>query len=344
MRNALLFMALLLPMLIWSQSKVSQAYLGPDGEVLSRDIPVNDNWTDRYAPSTINQMAGFPKKVPVHPNFKNFRNVTLADITGDGNEEVLAASMSHLRVFKYDGSLLWEKQLTGTPIYPPSVAVMDQSGTLGIVQVTGGVPNNGRVYYLDTNGNDMAGFPVTFSNHWIICAPTIADVDNDSSKEIIVQTRTSNNIHALKLDGTVFWTTNIGGTPAVTPSVGDIDNDGIIDIVTATSNGIMHAFNGNDGSYKTGFPLPADNNSFSYQSPLLVDLDGDGLLSIVGSAHGTAPKYYVRNPDGTYRNGWPVAVPDESWTYSPPTVVDLHGDNDFSILPLCFLVFTQMEA
>ncbi|GAB1419614.1 hypothetical protein MASR2M12_23790 [Bacteroidales bacterium] len=331
MKKVLFFFALLLPMLTWSQSRVSQAYLGPNGEVLTRDVVVDSHLIPAYAPSTINQMAGFPKKVPAHPNFKNFRNVTLADIDGDGKEEILVASMSHLRVFKHDGSLLWQKQLIGTPIYPPSVSVMDQSGAIGIVQVTGGVPNNGRVFYLDVNGNDMPGFPKTFTNHWIICAPALADMNGDGQKEIIVQTRTSNNLHVIKQDGSILWTSNLGGTPAITPSVGDLDGDGINDIVTGTSNGLLHAFNGTDGAYKSGFPTTANGSSLSYQSPLLVDLDGNGHLSIIGAAHGDSPNFYVRNYDGSYRTGWPVPTPNASWTYCPPTAVDLSGTNDFKI-------------
>ena len=91
MKKVMFFFALLLPMLTWSQSRVSQAYLGPNGEVLTRDVVVDSHLIPAYAPSTINQMAGFPEKVPAHPNFKNFRNVTLADINGDGKEEILVA-------------------------------------------------------------------------------------------------------------------------------------------------------------------------------------------------------------------------------------------------------------
>ncbi|MCK9447418.1 MAG: T9SS type A sorting domain-containing protein [Bacteroidales bacterium] len=315
----------------WSQTIVSRAFLGEDGQVLREDKVIDHHPFAHHAPSSIQQMAGFPKKLPVHPNFKNMRNVTLADITGDGKEEILAATMSHLRVFRFDGTLLWEKQLTGTPVYPPAVATMDANGTIGIVQVTGGVPNNGRVYYLDINGNDMPGFPLSFQNHWVICSAALADVDNDQEKEIIIHTRTSNDLHVIKQDGTVLWTVNIGGTPAITPSVGDIDGDGIPDVITGTSNGLLHAFNGPDGTYKPGFPTEADESGLSYQSPLLVDLDNDGTLSIAGVTHGDNPYFYVRNSDGSFRDGWPIPIPDDYWSYSPPTVVDISGDNDFRI-------------
>ncbi|HMM11783.1 MAG TPA: FG-GAP-like repeat-containing protein, partial [Bacteroidales bacterium] len=313
-------------------AQVRQAYLGEDGRVLVRELADDAApYLHSDASRSINQMAGFPKKIPAHPNFKNFRNVTLHDLNGNGKQEILVASLNTLRVFDYNGQLVWSKPLVGTPIYPPSVAVMDGAGFVGIVQVTGGTPNNGRIYLFDVLGNTMPGWPVSFSSHWILCAPTLADVNNDGQREIIVQTRTSNNLHALRMDGTVLWSFGLGGTPAITPSVGDIDGDGVPEVIAGTSNGNLFAVNGSTGLVKPGYPILSQDYSLSYQSPMLVDLDGNGTLSIVGSTHGNAPHYYVRNHDGSYRAGWPVPVDENSWTYSPPTVVDLTGNNDFKI-------------
>jgi hypothetical protein len=333
-RKLALLIIIALPVFALAQVQVSRAFLGPDGEVLTETTMMETSPVETTQSTTVyNQLPGFPKKVGAHPNFKSFRSVTLADIDGDGADEILVAAYNKLIVYKGNGTMLWSKNLTGTAIYPPSVADMDGNGTLGIVQVTGGIPNNGRVYYMDVNGNDHDGWPLSFSNHWILCAPAIADVSGDGVCEIVFQTRTSNNLHVVKTNGTPLnenWPVNLGGTPAVTPSVADIDNDGSMEIITATSNGVMFAFDIN-GQLKTGFPVPSDNYGFSYQSPVLVDFDGDNQLSIVGSAHGEGPKFYARENNGAYRTGWPVNVPDNSWTYSPPTVVDLLGDGDYKI-------------
>lgn len=316
----------------FAQQKAYKASLTEDGRVITEQIIIDyDQHFD--ASKNFDQMPGFPLKMESSPNFKNFRGVTLADINQDGSDEILVASYKKMNVYTGDGNLLWQKNLSGTAIYPPSVADMDGNGTIGIICVTGGVPNNGHVYFLDANGNDMSGWPVNFDLHWIICAPVIADMDGDNQCEIIVQTRTSNNLHVLNQDGTAFgttWPQNLAGTPAITPSVADINNDGVMDIVTGISDGTLYAFDA-EGNALEGFPVPPDGNKFSYQSPILADLDADGFLSIIGSSHGDAPKFYARNYDGSYREGWPVAVPDNSWTYSPPTVVDLTGNQEYSI-------------
>ncbi len=331
--NLLCLLFTFIPIILCAQPKAQRAYLGPAGEVLTETLTAGDFDLPMNANSKFNQLPGWPKKIAANQTFKNFRGVVLADIDRDGADEILAASRSTLWAFKGDGTLLWSKVLIGTAIYPPAVAVLDENGTIGIVQVTGGTPNNGRVYLLDANGTDRAGWPLSFSAHWVICGPVIADVNGDGVCEVIVQTRTSNNLHVLKLDGTPLnanWPKNLGGTPAITPSVADIDNDGGIEIVTGNSSGVLFCFDAN-GQAKPGFPVAADDYSFSYQSPLLVDLDGNKQLSIVGSTHGNAPKFYVRNHTGNYRNGWPVAVPDNNWTYSPPTVVDIGNDGNFEI-------------
>ena len=90
-----------------------KAYLNEEGRVMTQAVEV-DNSINKA--SVLVQLPGFPKKMGASPNFKNFRGVTLADIDQDGQDEILAASYNRLNVYKGDGSLLWQKNLTGTAI------------------------------------------------------------------------------------------------------------------------------------------------------------------------------------------------------------------------------------
>jgi hypothetical protein len=90
----------------------------------------------------------------------------------------------------------------------------------------------------------------------------------------------------------------------------------------------MYIFD-NQGQVFPGFPVFDPNVRYSYQSPILADLDNDDDLEIIGSNHGDAPGFYVMEHDGTYKAGWPIATSE--WTYSPPTVLDIDEDGNFEI-------------
>jgi len=281
------------------------------------------------AKAVINQLAGFPVAVPANPSFKNMRNVTLADMNADGTDDIIFAVDSKLYVYTFQGEL-WSKTIIGTAIYPPSVGDVDGDGFNDIVQVTGGSPANGRIYVFDRLGNVLTGWPANFNNNWIICAPALADLDGDNKMEIIVNERISpaGKLHVLKYDGTSYsanWPVTLDGIPAVTPSVADMDGDGQKEIIDySTKSKYIFQLNGQP---ETGFPLTtAPGQSYSYQSPVIVDFDNDNNMEIVGATHGDLPQFYVMQNDNADYQSWPANVPDGSWTYNTPTVVKINGE------------------
>lgn len=284
---------------------------------------------DSYPKSNIQQLAGFPVAVVGNPTFKNMRGLALADINNDNISDIVFATHNCIYAYTYQG-LLWQKSLTGTAIYPPTVGDINNDGFPEIIQTTGGSSTTGRVYAFDHNGNLLSGWPVSCSNHWMICASAISDLNEDEEKEIIVceMASTVGKVHILKNNGTSFssnWPVTLDGIPAVTPSIADVDNDGEKDIVV---NSIKSRYIfGLDGLPKSGFPLVTEPlQKYSYQSPAIADFDNDNTLEIIGATHGDAPQFYVMNHDGSDFGNWSITVPDSSWTYSPPTVVKIDGN------------------
>ena len=288
-----------------------------------------------FREETFQQISGFPKGAVGNPSFKNFRNVTLADLDGDMVEDILFTANNQLFAYRGDGTMLWQKSMNGVGIYPPAVADINNDGAPEIVQATGGAPEDGRVYALDHNGNDLPGWPVNFDNHWILTSPALSDLNNDTLMEIVVLERDppAGNVHILKIDGTSFssnWPVTLDNTPAITPSIGDVDGDGEKDIVVHSID--SRYIIGLDGQVEAGFPLvttPAQR--YSFQSPILVGFDADMTLEIVGATHAgidgieADPQYFVMNYDGTDRMGWPIDAPNNNWTFSTPTVVEMDG-------------------
>lgn len=277
----------------------------------------------------VEQLEGYPKAFLANANLKNFRNVTLEDIDADGISDIIFAVNKTLYAYS-NGTLLWKKDLIGIGLYPPSVADLDGDGQVEIVQVTGGQNEDGSVYVLDVTGNDLVGWPQTFDNSWIITAPTLSDIDKDGRKEIIFLERVRSSlgyVHVQKMNGESFsndWPVPIPSTPAVTPTVGDVDNDGVVDILVCSYNA-MYLFD-LKGDVKPGWPVDDPNTNFSFQSPILSDLNGDGTLEIIGAAHGLIPEFYIRNYDGTPYKNWPFVVPDRARSLCSPTVIEMDGE------------------
>ncbi len=304
------------------------AYVSQLNEDMTLDV--KEVWVTEYYQSktTFEQLPGFPMGFVANPSFKNMRNLTLHDLTGNGIPEIITAINDTLFVFNTD-SMIWKRKITGTAVYPPSLADVTGDGYPDIVLTTGGVPAAGRVYLFDRNGNIVTGWPVNFSNNWMICAPALSDLNGDGKHEIVVCERIvpDGRVHILKHDGTSLnpgWPVTLNGIPAVTPSVGDVDGDGDKDIIVNSTNA-RYVF-GTDGSIKPGYPLITEpGQKYSYQSPVLADLNNNNKLEIIGSSHGDAPKYYISDANGNNFPGWPVDVPDNDWTYSPPTVVKMNN-------------------
>jgi WD40 repeat protein len=281
-------------------------------------------------------MPGWPILIGAHPNFKPFRGVCFADMNGDGDLEIITSSTDS-RIYAWD---LSGAAMPGFPVatigwcqYAPSVADMDGDGDLEIVQCTRGTTSGGRLYAVDHLGNVLPGFPISVNNNNVESCPTLIDLDGDGVMEIIVGERAYpiGRIHIFRLDGTEWggnWPVAMDHVPTCTAAVGDVDSNGSLEIFTMsyTSMYLLRS----DGTNMPGWPQSIPNANFSYQSPALADLDGDGDLEIVVGAHQTAAGCYVFHHDGTLAAGWPKLA--DSWTYCPPTVADLDGDGSLEII------------
>jgi len=318
---------------ITAQTEIGKkAKLTENGTIEVEDVqlPINQNASQNKQQADV--LFKFGREA--NPTIKNSRGTTLADIDNDGVDEILYGIDTTLYALEGDGTILWEKTVLGPILLPPTVVDLDDDGNLEIIVNTGYPTTVGRVYLKDNNGEDLPGWPLNFDDHWMINAPAVADLDGNGTLDIITGERAGSAegyVHAINMDGTPInsnWPVQVDATPAFTPSIGDVDNDGNNDVVIATSSTGMRIYD-NQGQLFPNFPLADANVSYSYQSPILADLDGDDDLEIIGSNHGNAAGFYVLNHDATYYPGWPIAL--GGWTYSPATVLDIDGDETFEI-------------
>lgn len=317
----LFLLTLILP--IFSNAQYLRASLQEDGRI--QVMPATDVPASAFPKNAnISQLDGFPMVFEANQNFKNFRNVTLADLDGDGAAEIITGINDQLYAIGKDG-IIWKRGLTGHATFPPSVADIDGDGDLEIALATWQVaPSGGHLYVVDHQGEDLVGWPLDFGANILVNAPVLSDIDGDGQREIIIGERQSplGRVHILNQGGSSWnanWPVTLDATPAVTPSIGDVDADGEKEIVvfSTKSEYVLQQ----DGTTESGWPIVLQGQKHSYQSPILVDLDMDKTLEIVGATHGDRPEFFVRDYLGSFLPTWPKPTFNNTWTFSTPTVL-----------------------
>ncbi len=300
-------------------------------EKLNRGEPIPGTEELPYLP-------GWPVKTTSYPMFSPTRGIALADFDDDGKLEVIRpTTMNQIYVWKFDGTLYpgWPKTLNNAGQYAAAVADVDLDGDYEIAVNTRGLTSGGKVYLFDENGNNKPGWPYTApSNGNFSESPCLADINGDDTLEIIVGERDYpiGHLHVLRYDGTEFpgsWPADLDHVPTGTAAVGDINLDGIKEIVFYSYNS-LYVFKPN-GGIVPGWPQTMPNGrNFSYQSAALADVDGDDTLEIISAMHKNGGGVYVWRHNGVLQNGWPFDLP--RWTYCPPTVADLYRNNDLKVI------------
>lgn len=240
----------------------------------------------------------------------------LADVDGiPGNGlEIIACTpesgvpnSAFVYVWNDDGSLhdpAWPIALDAC--VAPAVANLDGDPTNGneiVMAISHAEPaadpgtgflNTFSVFAWHADGTDVSGWPHHFlrdpsalPDDRILSSPSIADLDGDGNLEVIVGTYgqgnpASGNLFVFHHDGSLDpdWPQWAG--TAQTPSfwggtaLGDLDNDGGMEIVTGSFLGV-YVFR-RDGSMFEGFPRFTSDN---FAQPMIADLDGDGRSEII---------------------------------------------------------------
>ena len=326
MKKTLLLLVLFsLSLGLTAQQPAMRAFIDEDDIIKTESVLTQLPPASRDA---LTPMPGFPLTFASNTTYKPMRGLALADLNNDGADEIILCHNEEINVINGQGNVLWTQSLVGGMAqYPAAVGDINNNGSLEIVVLTAYGNARGGINVFDANGNVILA--TVTNNNPLICAPVLADINNDGELEIIFCGRgkasasISAGIHAWNLQGEEMegFPFELPSTPAFTPTVADIDNDGSFEIFASTTTALYCISHTGEQLYMVE---SNDSYKYSYQSPLVVDFEGNGIWSLVGACHGDNPNHYVRNAlTGEYRAGWPKPV--SYWTYSAPTVVK-NGD------------------
>lgn len=297
-----------------------------------------------------NVLSGFPTQ---YRRAGIWGFVGLADLDGNGYAEILTGR-DHAFVHTYDpqgnalpnwpvASYVNPNQTNGLFMEftrdAPSIGDIDNDGVLEIV-IAGKVrdPNQNRdvtnsaILVLQPNGQREPGWtvaklsgPPIFNDYHPTQSPALADLNGDSTLEIIV-TLLDGTIRAYQANGSLLWQYNFAQGHrlfASEPVIGDVTGDGQVDILFGTyspdgsddNQARLHGLNAS-GQPLAGFPLTLGSEGGASKkgvraAPTLADIDGDCDVEIlVGSQAGVLYVWDLPAPYYPSLMPWPTARHD----------------------------------
>lgn len=160
-------------------------------------------------------------------------------------------------------------------------------------------------------------------------APTIYDVDNNGTQEVIVPGSCNPKTFCLNgATGTPTWIANTKGSDSP-PTIADIDNDSKPEIVHGEFTGYVIGINAENGTQ--AWEILVDPNSWVQTAPTIVDLDNNGQLDFVVATwnFNFLDSIFAYRGDNQARL-WAYPVHDH--IYHGSAIGDLDGDNKPEVL------------
>jgi hypothetical protein len=279
--------------------------------------------------------------VTVDNSFAGAKNVTPADVDGDGDLDLFAAAVAGNEVTWYENTagtgLLWTKRTIAAcgGAYAAVAADLDGDGDLDVASVCA-TPSTVVWWANDGFGGTWTATTVEAS-FAAGSALTAGDVDGDGAIDLIGAAFTADAVSWFSNDDGDggAWTTHAVATSYLGPlwtDVGDLDGDGDLDILAAAGDGGSLDWFENTNGIGTSWTAAAVDSSFAgAESIVPVDLDEDGDLDVLAAGN-TTVSWYENSGGGA------------TWTASPFSTSltgaesvwagDLDGDGDLDPIVL----------
>jgi hypothetical protein len=257
--------------------------------------------------------------------------VIAGDLNGDGLPDLIAVNQNSndLSVLISKGNGTFAGAVTySTPAFPSAVAAADFNGDHKLDLAVVGVTNTLTVVLgkgdgtLEAARDYQQGDPTDFN---FTDQPAFGDLNRDGKVDIVVPTVQGAavylNLGAGIFSGPVYYEPATGSA-----ALGDVNGDGILDLVTI-SNGVHILLGNGDGT----FQAPVTYGFSGLENAVaLGDFNGDGKLDIAGVQLGLATvSILLGNGDGTFQA--PVVYATKQSNNSEILVADLNHDGKLDL-------------
>ncbi len=270
--------------------------------------------------------------------------VTAADVDGDGDLDVLAASTNDDTVAWYEntdglGTFGAEQVITNTADGAYSIVATDVDGD-GDLDVLAASKNDDTVaWYENTDGLGTFGTEQVLTNTADGAVDvTAADVDGDGDQDVLV---------ASLIGDTVAWYENTDGlgtfgaeqlidnsaNGARSVTTADVDGDGDLDVVAAirVSDTVVW-YENTDGLGTFGSEQVINNTTNGPSSVMAADVDGDGDLDVVAASVFGDTVAWFENTDGLGTFGAAQVLTNTADGAISVAIADVDGDGDLDVL------------
>jgi hypothetical protein len=284
---------------------------------------------------------------PVQTRYSLWSSPSIGDLDGDGLMEIaVGTNGSEFLVYRSNGTEWSDGDANpATPgVFKALAGSTYNSGTASIVDLDGIGSNdivygaaNGNLYAWRPDGSDLPGFPIAHGGP-INASVAIGYLDGPSDTELdVVVAVGNNNLYAYTAAGVLragFPRAHSlsGVSRAPSPALADMNNDGFLDIVAASTNGRMYVIDrfGQVLPPFSAIPFSTLTSSATESSPVVADIDGDGLNDIV--IGDDLNSLTAISGTGQILPGFPILLDSE--VKATPAVCDCDGDGMSEIVAM----------
>ncbi|MEZ5183779.1 MAG: FG-GAP-like repeat-containing protein [Acidimicrobiales bacterium] len=332
------------------QASPTLADLGGDGkpDVVVATMDGRVVWLDGPTGRTVRTFRqGAPLHCPAGQDCRPdgfFASPAVADINGDRILDIVAPSYDHtVYAWSRTGGLLWRRYLEDTLWSSPVIADIDRDQKPEIILGGDiwpgnpfGVPQGGLVWVLKRDGSTYGGYPRSTPGQTVWSSPAVADLNGDKLPEIIVGTganwpepngRRIDAFTARNRANLPGWPVSVDGRVVASPAVGDIDDDGALEVTVASDGGWVYAYEAS-GARKwracNGLTTSSCKQGYSTKAGTSIgDVDGDGVQEVVSTLDKDIRVFDGRN--GAVEDEYRMAHPATLAPGSTPSIAEAGG-------------------